>query len=334
MSQLLDCIKKKKTNTKPIWLMRQAGRYLPEFREIRKKNTDFIKLCLNSDLVSEITLQPLKRFDLDAAIIFSDILMIPHGLGQKVEFKKGEGPILGDYDLKKILSVEEVDVIKKFKPIYQAINQVKNKTKKNVIGFTGAPWTLLVYMVNKESPKKNFDFNFITKDKLLVKKLLEKLISIIVFHITKQIEAGADVIQVFDSWAGLLPKEKLKEYCFNPTLEILQRVKKLKTPVVCFPKGIKENYIDFNNIVKPDGLNLDYEIDPLWAKKSLTNVVLQGGMDPKTLLKSEEEIYKEAKKYLDIFKGVPYIFNLGHGLDPETDPGKLEKLVNFVRKYK
>jgi uroporphyrinogen decarboxylase len=334
MSVLKKILINKDNTCQPIWFMRQAGRYLPEFREIRKKNPDFIKLCLNPDLVNEITLQPLKRFNLDAAIIFSDILMIPYGLGQKVEFKKGEGPILGEYEEKNILSTEDVDVIKKITPIYQAIKQVKNKTKKNIIGFAGAPWTLLVYMLNKKSPKENFDFNFITKDKLLVKKLLEKLISTIVFHIIKQIEAGADVIQIFDSWAGLLPKKDLTEYCFDPTVEILKRVKKFGVPIVCFPKGIKESYIDFNNIVKPDGLNLDYEIDPVWAKNNLTNVVLQGGMDPKVLLKSQEEIYKEAKKYLDIFKDVPYIFNLGHGLVPETDPNKLEKLVKFAREHK
>ena len=151
--KLLSCIKQKNSNSVPIWFMRQAGRYLPEFRKIREKNKNFIKLCLNPDLVNEITLQPIKRFDLDAAIIFSDILMIPYGLGQKVEFKKGEGPILGEYNPKKILTVKEVDIIKKFRPIYQAIKQVKNNTKKNVIGFTGAPWTLLVYMLNKKSPK-------------------------------------------------------------------------------------------------------------------------------------------------------------------------------------
>ena len=267
MTPIHECLINKKTTTKPIWFMRQAGRYLPEFREIRKLNTNFIKLCLSPNLVSEITLQPLKRFDLDAAIIFSDILMIPYGLGQRVEFKKGEGPILGEYDSKKILFIDELDVIKKFKPIYHAINQVKNKTEKNLIGFTGAPWTLLVYMLNKESPKKNFDFNLITKDKLLVKKLLEKLINTIVFHIIKQIEAGADVIQLFDSWAGLIPKKNLAEYCFDPTLEILKRIKKFGVPVICFPKGIKESYSDFCSIVKPDCISLDYYIDPSWIKE-------------------------------------------------------------------
>jgi len=286
---------------------------------------------LNSNLVANITMQPLNRFDLDAAIIFSDILMIPYGLGQKVEFKKGEGPILEEYDPKKILTAEVVDVIEKFRPIYRAIKQVKNKTKKNVIGFTGAPWTLLVYMLNKESPKKNFDFNFIAKDKLLIKKLIEKLIDTIVFHIIKQIEAGADVIQIFDSWAGLLPKKNLPEYCFNPTLEILQSVKKFEVPVICFPKGIKESYSDFCSIVKPDCISIDYNVDPLWIKEKANGIPIQGGLDPKILLTDKENIKKNTEKYLNIFKNYPYIFNLGHGVLPETKPETIEYIIQIVR---
>jgi uroporphyrinogen decarboxylase len=304
---------------------------LPEFQKIRKKNLDFIKLCLNSNLVTNITIQPLNRFDLDAAIIFSDILMIPYGLGQKVEFKKGEGPILEEYDSKKILAVEETNVIKKFKPIYQAINQVKNKIKKNVIGFTGAPWTLLLYMLNKESPKKNFDFNLITKNKLLVNQLLEKLVNIIIFHIVKQIEAGADIIQIFDSWAGLLPKKDLPNYCFNPTLKILQRVKKFGVPVICFPKGIKESYSDFCSIVKPDCISIDYAIDPSWIKEKVNGIPIQGGLDPKILLTDKENIKKNTEKYLNIFKNYPYIFNLGHGVLPETKPETIEYIIQIVR---
>ena len=156
--------------------MRQAGRYLPEFREIRKKNTNFVKLCLNPDLVSEITLQPLKRFDLDAAIIFSDILMIPYGLGQEVEFKKGIGPILGDINLNKMINTDPVDFVQKLQPVYTGIEKVKSNLKeKNLIGFVGAPWTLLLYMLNKESPKKSFDFNKINQDKFLNNRLLKKL---------------------------------------------------------------------------------------------------------------------------------------------------------------
>jgi len=331
MNKLLDCIINKKSSQVPIWFMRQAGRYLPEFQKIRKENLDFIKLCLDSGLVVNITLQPLNRFDLDAAIIFSDILMIPYGLGQKVEFKKGEGPILEEYDPKKILATEEADVIKKFKPIYQAINQVKNKTKKNVIGFTGAPWTLLLYMLNKKSPQKNFDFTLITKNKLLVNQLLEKLVNIIVFHIIKQIEAGANIIQIFDSWAGLLPKKDLPNYCFDPTLEILQRVKKFGVPVICFPKGIKESYSDFCSIVKPDCISIDYTIDPLWIKEKANGIPIQGGLDPKILLTDKENIKKNTEKYLNIFKDYPYIFNLGHGVLPETKPETIEYIIQIVR---
>jgi len=331
MNKLLDCIINKKSSQVPIWFMRQAGRYLPEFQKIRKENLDFIKLCLDSGLVVNITLQPLNRFDLDAAIIFSDILMIPYGLGQKVEFKKGEGPILEEYDPKKILATEEADVIKKFKPIYQAINQVKNKTKKNVIGFTGAPWTLLLYMLNKKSPQKNFDFTLITKNKLLVNQLLEKLVNIIVFHIIKQIEAGANIIQIFDSWAGLLPKKDLPNYCFYPTLEILQRVKKFGVPVICFPKGIKESYSDFCSIVKPDCISIDYTIDPSWIKERANGIPIQGGLDPRILLTDRKNIKKNTEKYLNIFKNYPYIFNLGHGVLPETKPETIEYIIQVVR---
>ena len=331
MNKLLNCIIDKKSSQVPVWFMRQAGRYLPEFQKIRKENLDFIKLCLNSNLVANITMQPLNRFDLDAAIIFSDILMIPYGLGQKVEFKKGEGPILEEYDPKKILTAEVVDVIEKFRPIYQAIKQVKNKTKKNVIGFTGAPWTLLVYMLNKESPKKNFDFNFIAKDKLLIKKLIEKLIDTIVFHIIKQIEAGADVIQIFDSWAGLLPKKNLPEYCFDPTQEILQSVKKFGVPVICFPRGIKESYSDFCSTVKPDCISIDHNVDPLWIKEKANGIPIQGGLDPKILLTDKENIKKNTEKYLNIFKDYPYIFNLGHGVLPETKPETIEYIIQIVR---
>ncbi len=332
--RLQNCIKQKKTKYTPIWFMRQAGRYLPEFRKVRKNNKNFIDLCLNIKLVTDITLQPLKRFDLDAAIIFSDILMIPYGLGQKIEFKKGEGPVLEEYDLKKILGVKEVDIIEKFKPIYQAIKQVRNKTKKNVIGFVGAPWTLLVYMLNKESPKKNFDFNFITKDKLLVNQLLEKLVNMIVLHISKQIEAGADTIQIFDSWAGLLPKKKLPDYCFYPTLEILKKVKKFGVPIICFPKGIKESYSDFCLTVKPDCISIDYTVDPLWVKEKVNGIPIQGGLDPKILLGDQEEIKKNTEKYLNIFKDYPYIFNLGHGILPETKPETIEYLIKIVREKK
>ena len=158
MNKLLDCIINKKSSQVPIWFMRQAGRYLPEFQKIRKENLDFIKLCLNSNLVTNITMQPINRFDLDAIIIFSDILMIPYGLGQNVEFKKEYGPILGNINIDKIINVDPASFVEKLLPVYKGIEKVKGQTKeKSLIGFTGAPWTLLLYMLNKKSPKNNFD---------------------------------------------------------------------------------------------------------------------------------------------------------------------------------
>ena len=261
---LRACIENKKTSYTPIWFMRQAGRYLPEFREIRKQNPDFIKLCLNPDLVTEITLQPLKRFDLDAAIIFSDILMIPYGLGQKVEFKKGIGPILQDINLDNIINTNPTKFIQKLSPVYKGMEKVKdNLEQKELIGFTGAPWTLLLYMLNKESPKNNFTFNKINNNSL-INPLLKKIEEMICLHVDKQIEAGANIIQIFDSWAGLLPKKELSKYCYIPISKIVKHIKSKNIPTICFPKGIGENYIDFCSIVKPDCISIDYEIDPKW----------------------------------------------------------------------
>ena len=332
---LRECIEEKKTTYTPIWFMRQAGRYLPEFREIRKKNPDFIKLCLNPNLVNEITLQPLKRFDLDAAIIFSDILMIPYGLGQEVEFKKGIGPILEDVNLDKIINTDPIDFVKKILPVYKGIEEVrKNLKEKDLIGFVGAPWTLLLYMINKGSPKNSFDFNKINKDKFLINRLLKKLEETICLHIDKQIEAGANIIQIFDSWAGLLPEEELPNYCYIPILKIVEHVKAKKIPVICFPKGIGKNYINFCSTIKPDCISIDYEVDPQWIKEKLNGIPIQGGLDPKILLKDKEEIKKNTEKYLKIFKDYPYIFNLGHGVLPEIKPETIEYIIKLVRDKK
>ena len=332
---LRECIKSKKTSYTPIWFMRQAGRYLPEFRKIRKENPDFIKLCLNPNLINEITLQPLNRFDVDAAIIFSDILMIPYGLGQKVEFKKGIGPILGDIDIDKIINTDAVDFVKKLFPIYQGIEKVKNNLKgKNLIGFVGAPWTLLLYMLNKKSPKDNFNFNEINKDKFLINRLLKKIEEMICLHVDKQIEAGADTIQIFDSWAGLLPKNELPNYCYIPILKIVNHIKSKDIPVICFPKGIGENYIEFCSTVKPDCISIDYEVDPQWIKEKLNGIPVQGGLDPKILLGDKEEVKKNTEKYLNVFKDYPYIFNLGHGVLPEIKPETIEYIIQIIRNKK
>ena len=333
MTPIQNCLINNKTTNTPIWLMRQAGRYLPEFREIRKLNPNFINLCLNEELSSEITLQPLKRFNLDAAIIFSDILMLPFALNQKVEFKKNFGPELGSLDLDKISKVDEIDFVKKLYPIYKSINKVsKNNLLKNkdLIGFVGAPWTLLVYMINKHSPKKKLIKDFF-KDKLLINKILIILEKFLKIHIEQQIKNGATVIQIFDSWAGLLEEKDLPNYIYIPTLSLVNHIKSLNVPVICFPRGVK-NYKTFCQIVKPNAINIDYDVDPISISQQI-EIPIQGGLDPKILLSDKENLKKETLKYLNIFKDHPYIFNLGHGVVPETNPERVKYLVGLVKDY-
>ena len=334
MSPIEKVIINKDVNINPIWIMRQAGRYLPEFRKIREKNTDFVKLCLDQDLSTEITLQPLKRFNLDAAIIFSDILMLPYGLGQKVEFKKNFGPILGELDINRISKIDEVDFVEKTHRIYKAIKKVSSDSilnNKNTIGFVGAPWTLLVYMINQQSPKKKLKSNFFEDDFLINRILLiiEKFLKI---HIKNQIDNGANIIQIFDSWAGLLEERDLPNYVYTPTLNLVNYVKSLKIPVICFPRNIK-NYKEFCEIVNPDAVSIDYNVDPKEIVKSL-KIPVQGGLDPKILLTDKEGLKSETLKYLEIFKDHPYIYNLGHGVLPETNPDMVNFLVQIVKEFK
>ena len=333
MSNIKKVIKDRKTDLNPIWIMRQAGRYLPEFREIRKKNTDFIKLCLNSNLAAEITLQPLKRFDLDAAIIFSDILILPYGLNQQVEFKKNFGPILGDFNIDQISKVTENDFINRVDPVYKAISLVKNNElteNKSTIGFVGAPWTLLVYILNKQSPKIKLEKSFFNNHSL-IEQTLKIIVKFLKVHIKNQINNGAEIIQIFDSWAGLLEDKDLDFYIYNPTYFLVEFTKSLNVPVICFPRGIKD-YKKYCDIVKPDAICIDYEVDPIKIEKEI-DIPIQGGMNPKILLTDKENLKKETTKYLDIFKDHPYIFNLGHGVLPETDPNMMDYLVKTVKNY-
>ena len=336
MNKLTNCILKKDSSCVPIRFMRQAGRYLPEFRKIRSKNLNFINLCLDSNLSSEITLQPLKRFNLDAAIIFSDILMVPFGLGQQVNFIKDQGPILSIFNLEHFIKKNnENDFNQTLKPVYDAIRITRKKLnhQKSLISFIGAPWTLIVYMFGLKKNKNQIDTNKLKNHTSEIKIVLDKINKFLCLHIINQIQAGADSVQIFDSWAGLIPDGKLFDYCYEPNKKIVDFCKEKNIPVICFPRGINKKYLDFANTVNPDCLSLDYEIDPIWAKDKLSNYCLQGGLDPKILFKKEDEIFHEVDKYLNIFKGSPYIFNLGHGLLPETNPETLKKVVERVNNF-
>ena len=333
MTPIKECLINKSTKINPVWLMRQAGRYLPEFREIRRSNPNFIKLCLNHSLAEEITLQPIKRFGFDAAIIFSDILMLPYGIGQTVEFKKNFGPNLGRLELHELENLTKEKFTKKLSSVYKLLSNLSNSkdlVNKDLIGFVGAPWTLLVYMINKVSPKSGLSENFF-KDHILINEILNLLDKFIKIHIENQIKAGATLIQIFDSWAGLI-KNDFDKFLYNPTLSLVNHVKNLGVPVICFPRGISD-YVKFTKIVKPNMINIDYNVDPENLVKSL-DIPIQGGLDPKILLSDKENLNKQIKKYLEIFKDHPYVFNLGHGILPETEVDMVYHLVETVRNYK
>ena len=333
MTPIKECLINKRTDINPIWLMRQAGRYLPEFREIRRQNTDFIDLCLNPTLSEQITLQPIDRFDFDAAIIFSDILMVPYGLGQSVQFKKNFGPSLGKIDLSKLFHVNETTFTKKLSPIYNLLQNLKKNYKlrnKDLIGFVGAPWTLLVYMINKVSPKNGLVADFFA-DKELISDLLKILDKFIKIHIKNQVNAGATIIQIFDSWSGLI-KDDFEKFLYNPTVSLVNYTKQLGVPVICFPRGISD-YSLFCKTVNPDMINIDYNVDPQDLISNVTTPI-QGGLDPKILLTDKKKLRIEVMKYLEILRNHPYVFNLGHGILPKTEIEMVEELVRIVRGFK
>ena len=326
-----NCINNKFSKT-PIWLMRQAGRYLPEFRSIRKENQDFIKLCLNTKLSSQITLQPITRFDFDAAIIFSDILLIPYALGQQVSFKKNFGPNLQEINLKTLNEVKKEDFLKKLNPVYETIKKTKTKlsvSNKDTIGFVGAPWTLLLYMLNRKSPKGE-NFNVFPIDKH-IHNIMMKLDEFLKIHIEAQIKSGASIIQIFDSWAGLLQEKDLEYFVYKPIKSLVDFIRQKKSISICFPRNIN-NYKKFVEKVNPDVISIDYNIDPLIIRDTI-DITVQGGLDPKILLQNKDIVRNEVTKYLKTFDKKRYIFNLGHGVLPDTDPDMVKYLVDIVRSF-
>ena len=326
-----DYINNKSSKT-PIWLMRQAGRYLPEFRSIRKENQDFIKLCLNTKLASEITIQPITRFDFDAAIIFSDILLVPFALGQQVNFKKDFGPDLQKIDIEKLNNTKKEDFLKKLNPVYEIIRETKKKISeknKDTIGFVGAPWTLLLYMLNRKSPKEG-NFNVFPKNRD-IDNILIKLDNFLKIHIEAQIENGASIIQIFDSWAGLVPEKDLDYFVYKPIKSLVDFIKKKRSISICFPRNI-DNYKKFVENVNPDIINIDYNVDPSTIRDTI-DIPVQGGFDPKILLQNKDIVRDEVTKYLKTFDQKRYIFNLGHGVLPDTNPDMVKYLVNIVRSF-
>ncbi len=329
----------------PIWLMRQAGRYLPEYREVRKEAGSFLNLCMNPKLSAEVTLQPLKRFDLDAAIIFSDILTIPMACNRDLKFVENEGPQLKPIENERDILELELTSINYLEPIYECLSLVKSQLEsdKALIGFAGAPFTIAAYMIEGKG-SKNFPkcVSFFQNYEKTFMKLIKKLESYISNHLINQIEAGAEAIQIFESHAEIALKEnKFKKYCIDPNSNIIKKIKKKypTIPIIGFPRNAGNLYADYVSTTNIDCLSIDQNVnikellDNL-KKKKVRNLCLQGNLSPEILLKGGKEMVYSAYNILENFSSVRHIFNLGHGVIKETPTKNIEELIKIIRKWK
>ena len=342
-SDYINALLKKEVQRTPIWVMRQAGRYLPEYRSTRKKAGDFLSLCKSSELACEVTLQPLERFDLDAAILFSDILTIPDAMGLGLYFSEGEGPRFSKplSNLSDIERLTKPDVSDKLSYVFDAVSTIKKNLKNTVplIGFSGSPWTLATYMVEGGSSKS------FSKVKALMfqnphhtHQLLEILADTVIDYLNAQIEAGADSVMIFDTWGGLLNKQSYENFSLHYMTKIvagLHRNYDGKTiPVTLFTKG-GSAWLEQIAASGCDGIGLDWTIELGEAERRVgPQVALQGNLDPSVLYASPEVIVSEVKKVLNQFKGkTGHVFNLGHGITPDVDPENMKILVDAVHAY-
>lgn len=320
-----------------IWLMRQAGRYLPEYRKIRRERKDFIDLCLSPKIAASISLQPIERFDFDFIILFSDILVIPFALGQDVRFEEKVGPVLGDIKAE-MENINLEDSLKKLNPIYETVQIISKKKKgKKLIGFCGGPFTVLNYMIERGSSKSHKKIkSFIKSEKQRANNLLDLITKASIIYLKEQIKHGADYIKIFDSWAGLLDDEEYDRFIIEPNKEISEAIKKFssKTKQIFFPRGSSNNYIKFIDGVKPMILALDNNFpSDIYDIANKKNITLQGNLNPQTLLEGGEKLIKETKEVLERFQKNKHIFNLSHGVLPQTPPVNVQKVVEIVRKY-
>ncbi|AGJ98922.1 Uroporphyrinogen decarboxylase 4 [Wolbachia endosymbiont of Drosophila simulans wNo] len=317
----------------PIWLMRQAGRSLPEYRKAVENMNNFMEICYSTDLVTELTLQPITRFDMDAAIIFSDILIIADILGCNVNFIRGVGPIIRPIesakDLKSLQGIESNTL-----PILNAIKEVRSQLpeEKSLIGFAGGPWTVGSYIIEGGS-SKTFSkvLNFCP---LALEEIIKKITEATIIYLIKQIEFGADVIQLFDSNAGVLKGKLFERYIIKPTKEIVSAIKSRfpNFPIIGFPRSAENLYTDYCEQTGVSAVSIDYNVPIEWAKENL-KIPLQGNLNPSLLAYNKSEAIEEAKRIIDCFRGLPFIFNLGHGVLPDTPVENIAALVDLVRNY-
>ncbi|MBY6241802.1 uroporphyrinogen decarboxylase [Methylosinus sp. Sm6] len=322
----------------PIWLMRQAGRYLPEYRELRARAGSFLDTCYNPEVAARITLQPIERFGFDAAILFSDILVVPDALGQKVSFESGHGPklepIAEPKDLDRLAPAFDAD---RLAPVYQTIERVKRELPETVafIGFCGAPWTVASYMIAGEgTPDQAPARLFAYRHPQAFARLIDRLIEASVAYLTRQIDAGVETVQLFDSWAGVLPPQEFERWVVSPLRRIIAELKQQRpsVPIIAFVRGAGPHLGDLAKRLGADALGLDTSTPPQWAIGEVpASVTLQGNLDPLALVAGGEALDRQIDEISSAFAGRPHIFNLGHGVLPETPLAHIARLVERVR---
>jgi uroporphyrinogen decarboxylase len=337
-SPFLKALSRQANSPPPIWLMRQAGRYLPEYREVRSRVSSFLDLCRTPELAAEVTLQPLRRFDLDAAIVFSDILIIPYALGQKVEFVEGEGPRLEPVkDGKAIGGLDKSNAGKALVPVYETIERVVAELPMTVplIGFCGAPWTVATYMVEGGRSKEQASARlFAYRDRVTFQHLIDLLVESSADYLVGQVKAGAGILQLFDSWAGSLPEDEFARWCIAPTRRIVELVKAAipGIPMIGFPRGsglLAERYAKETGV---DAVGCDTSMPIDWIKAKLQSLVpVQGNLDPLLLLAGGPELDARVRAILAVLGQGPFIFNLGHGILPETPIEHVTRLLDLVK---
>jgi uroporphyrinogen decarboxylase len=325
----------------PIWLMRQAGRYLPEYRAVRARAKSFLELCFTPELAVEVTLQPIRRFPLDAAIIFSDILVVPHALGQSVRFEEGQGPLLEPIrSAAELRNLSLGRLAETLAPVATAIAAVRRELPEHValFGFAGAPWTVASYMVEGSGGSEFATVKgWAYREPESFALLIELLVDATGAYLLRQVEAGAEILQIFDSWAGMLSPAALERWALQPTAEIVRRVKARHpdVPIVVFPRGVGASYARYAAECGCDGLSLDSTVAPEWAAATLQpRVAVQGNLDPLALVTGGGAMREEVTRILGRLGGGPFVFNLGHGILPQTPPEHVAALCELVHDWK
>ena len=334
---LVDALRGASVSRPPIWLMRQAGRYLPEYRALRRQAASFLEFCYTPEFSAEATLQPVRRYGLDAAILFSDILVIPDALGCRVWFEDGAGPKLAAVrDAAAMERLRPTLDLERLAPVYAAIREVRQElpSETALIGFAGAPWTLAAYMVEGGSAAEFYTARaFALGQPDVFGRLIDLLSEAVLGHLGAQIEAGVNLVQLFDSWAGILPEPEFVRWCEVPAGRIVRRLKARypEVPVIAFPRGAGASYQRFVRAVPVDGISLDTSVPLAWARQALDGVRLQGNLDPAALVAGGEVACREAQRIVATVGDRPFVFNLGHGVLPQTDPGVVGVLVDYVK---